>query len=760
MGTVYQAHDNRLTRLIAIKEFDPLQVPPQDRAAATAAFEQESRILAQLRHPGFTNISDYFQDGGKYYLAMELVKGETLEDAWVRAGGRFSEEQVIAWADTLCHTLNYLHTQNPPVIFRDIKPSNIMIQPNGELKLIDFGIARYFKPGQTKDTTALGTPGYAPPEQHGQAQADPRSDVYALGATLHQLLTGHDPAISPFIFPSIAQLAPQVSANTVKVIEAALQIDMDKRPFDAITFFTMLQGQATPPDDEKKNKKWLWIMGALLLILIPTALFASMKIIEPSSPAPATTTAQIITVEVTVPSDDPTTEAPPTDDPSTEVPPTDDPPTEMPPTDDPPTEVPPTVEPELPTEEPPTPVPPIDPLLGDGLVRLTDNGNANYTPHLSPDQRHLILASEINGYWQIIEVDPNGAGHVRQLTSGNSNSYSPRFSPNGRQILFTNDADGNQNIYLMNADTGQVVQQLTTDSRDDFYPFWLPDSSGFLFSSGRSGGTDIYRGSFDGSPPVQLTTDSKFDGFSAVSNDGRQITFYSARDGNYEIYTMDINGGNVQRLTFDSARDADPVFSPDGQWIAFESDRDGGGYEIYVMRTDGSGLTNMTNHQYGDWVPQFSPDGRWLLFQSTRNGAMDIYRMPFTMGTGAAPAETTTVIVNVSAGQPQTDTGLTVESGQTVTIEYVDGSWRAGTSSAWPFVGANGDPQVASKATFPVAAMPIMTLVGGIDGGTPFVVGENITFISPANGTLWLGANDDGFDDNAGDLNIRITVQG
>ena len=140
---------------------------------------------------------------------------------------------------------------------------------------------------------------------------------------------------------------------------------------------------------------------------------------------------------------------------------------------------------------------------------------------------------------------------------------------------------------------------------------------------------------------------------------------------------------------------------------------------------------------------------------------MDIYRIPFTMGTGAAPSDNITdVVVNVSSGQPQTDTGLTIESGQTVTIEYVDGSWRAGASSVWPFVGADGDPQVASKATFPVASMPIMTLVGGIDGGTPFVIGENITFISPASGTLWLGANDDGFDDNAGDLNIRITVQG
>ena len=265
MGAVYQAHDNRLDHLIAVKEFDPQAVPPSDRAWATAAFEQEARILAKLRHTGLTNVSDYFQDAGKQYLVMELVQGKTLESAWLQAGRRFGEEKVVIWAEELCQTLHYLHMQHPPVIFRDIKPSNIMIQPNGKLKLIDFGIARYFKPGQTSDTTALGTPGYAPPEQHGKAQADPRSDIYALGATLHQLLTGHDPATTPFHFPPVRQLSPKVSPHVESAIAHALAMDPDQRPSDMMVFLEMLTGK--PP----KRAVLGWAVSGLLLFLFTAA---------------------------------------------------------------------------------------------------------------------------------------------------------------------------------------------------------------------------------------------------------------------------------------------------------------------------------------------------------------------------------------------------------------------------------------------------------------------------------------------------------
>ena len=290
MGTVYQARDNRLDHLIAIKEFNPLDIPPSDRQWTTAAFEQEARMLAKLKHPGLTAVSDYFQDNGMYYLVMEFVEGETLEAARQRAGGRFNEEQVLNWAEQLCQTLNYLHTQNPPIIFRDIKPSNIMIQSDGKLKLIDFGIARHFKLGQTKDTIPLGTPGYAPPEQHGKAQADPRSDVYALGATLHQLLTGHDPSDTPFHLPPIQQLAPQTSPKTTAVITQSLQMDAQQRPSDALTFLTMLQEQPK----RSSIPAWAWAIGMLVILILILGIgwFSSLNFTPDPTPITAVVVAR------------------------------------------------------------------------------------------------------------------------------------------------------------------------------------------------------------------------------------------------------------------------------------------------------------------------------------------------------------------------------------------------------------------------------------------------------------------------------------
>src|SRR5581483_8841582 len=136
----------------------------------------------------------------------------TLQQLLKEAQGRpLPVAQVLSYALQLCDVLGYLHRRNPPIIFRDVKPSNVMVNANGQIFLIDFGIARFFKEGQQQDTMLLGSPGYAAPEQHGLSQTNPRTDIYGLGATLHYCLTGRDPyhSKSPFIFPPIRQLNPQ-----------------------------------------------------------------------------------------------------------------------------------------------------------------------------------------------------------------------------------------------------------------------------------------------------------------------------------------------------------------------------------------------------------------------------------------------------------------------------------------------------------------------------------------------------------------------
>ena len=148
----------------------------------------------------------------------------------------------MMWADQICDVLSYLHSYNPPVIFRDLKPGNIMISPDEKTtKLIDFGIARVFKAGATKDTSKLGTPGYAPPEQFGKNQTDARSDIYALGALLHQLLTLRDPGTQVFSFPPVRSINPKVSPRVDQTIQKAVANNPDQRWQSAKEFWNALR---------------------------------------------------------------------------------------------------------------------------------------------------------------------------------------------------------------------------------------------------------------------------------------------------------------------------------------------------------------------------------------------------------------------------------------------------------------------------------------------------------------------------------------
>jgi serine/threonine-protein kinase len=196
-------------------------------------FLQEAQILGRLDHVNLPRVVDFFSETDRHYLVMDFIEGETLERLLGERSTPFSEADVLGWAGQLCDVLAYLHSQNPLVIFRDLKPGNIMLARDGRLKLIDFGIARLFKPGKSTDTHRLGTPGYAPPEQYGQGQTDARSDIYALGVTLYELLTRYDPTAQPFVLPKLRQLNPNVSARTEAAIERAIRADPTQR-FQAV----------------------------------------------------------------------------------------------------------------------------------------------------------------------------------------------------------------------------------------------------------------------------------------------------------------------------------------------------------------------------------------------------------------------------------------------------------------------------------------------------------------------------------------------
>ncbi|HEX7737794.1 MAG TPA: serine/threonine-protein kinase [Ktedonobacteraceae bacterium] len=243
MGAVYQAEDTQLgNRQVALKEMGQSGLSPQERHTAAEAFRQEAVMLARLNHPGLPSIFDHFEENGRWYLVMSFIEGETLDAYLSRShGGRLPVGEAAQIGMSLCTVLSYLHNQHPPIIFRDLKPANIMRTPDGNLYLIDFGIARHFKPGQTKDTAYYGSMGYAPPEQYGKAQTTPRSDIYSLGVILHQLLSGHDPATTPFRFPTLSALVANAPVELTVLVGQMLDLDDEKRPANVLQIKQELQ---------------------------------------------------------------------------------------------------------------------------------------------------------------------------------------------------------------------------------------------------------------------------------------------------------------------------------------------------------------------------------------------------------------------------------------------------------------------------------------------------------------------------------------
>ena len=241
MGSVYKAEDTELgKRLVAVKEMGQRGLTAQEAIEATEAFKQEAMMLAGLLHPHLPRIYDHFLENGRWYLVMDFIEGQTLEDyLGKQPGQRLPLQEALEYAIQLCSVLDYLHTRQPAIIFRDLKPSNVMRTNDNQLYLVDFGIARHFKPGQARDTVAFGSPGYAAPEQYGKVQTTPAADIYSLGALLHQMLTGNDPSVTPFFF---APLAPNIGASTLhNLLKQMLAMDALNRPASAATVKQQLQ---------------------------------------------------------------------------------------------------------------------------------------------------------------------------------------------------------------------------------------------------------------------------------------------------------------------------------------------------------------------------------------------------------------------------------------------------------------------------------------------------------------------------------------
>lgn len=233
MGSVYRARDlhfPNVVKLVAVKEMINQSPDPLVRQIVVQNFEREANILATLNHPSIPRIYDYFTLENRSYLALEFVNGHDLEVVLSQTDGFMPEEQVLDWAIQLCDVLSFLHNHKPaPIIFRDMKPSNVMVNQHNHIILVDFGIAKPFQTGQKG--TMIGTEGYSPPEQY-RGEATAQADIYSLGATLHHLLTRRDPRLEPpFSFGErpIRKINPNVSIELETVINTTLQYNIENR---------------------------------------------------------------------------------------------------------------------------------------------------------------------------------------------------------------------------------------------------------------------------------------------------------------------------------------------------------------------------------------------------------------------------------------------------------------------------------------------------------------------------------------------------
>ena len=280
MSVVYLAMNERANKQWAIKEVRKDGV--QNFEVVKQGLIAETEMLKKLSHPNLPSIIDVIDGDGTFLIVMDYIEGRHLESVAKEYGAQ-SQEDVIEWAKQLCDVLSYLHSRKPPIIYRDMKPSNVMLKPDGKVMLIDFGTAREFKENSVADTTCLGTQGYAAPEQYGgHGPTDARTDIYCLGATLYHLLTGHNPSEPPYEMYPIRYWNPELSSGLEEIILKCTQKNPDDRYQNCGGLLYALE-HYNELDIEYKRKqtlKWRAFLCSAALTVVAGAGATGFKIAE------------------------------------------------------------------------------------------------------------------------------------------------------------------------------------------------------------------------------------------------------------------------------------------------------------------------------------------------------------------------------------------------------------------------------------------------------------------------------------------------
>lgn len=675
MGAVYLATDENLGTHVAVKE--NLNVSPESERQ----FKREATLLATLRHNHLPRVTNHFVTEGQQYLVMDFVEGEDLKERLNREG-RQAEADVKRWGEQICDALHYLHSRTPPVIHRDIKPGNIKLTSYGDAMLVDFGIAKASS-SESKTTTSAAafTPGYAPPEQYGMGRSDPRTDQYALAATLYTLLTGQTPPDSMERLLGNAQLTPpeQLIAGLSPDFSAAIRRALELRPenrFETIAQFReAMLGRAplsaertrivpvseatiaatpkveAPPTPPPPAARPGWFIpaaiGAVALFVLGGGALA-FTLMNNSTPTPATS--QAPTQAIAANTETVSTEVPASPTPEPTVAPTE------------------TTAPSTPTEEPPTatvepsPIPPTQgpPVGGGGRIAFISNRDGQF--------------------YQVYTMNPDGSD-VQQLTFDELNKWSPTWelgrlgplpgthlawSPDGSQLIYTAEVSpgGPTDLWLINADGSNPLNLTAPDragrtNENDYHPTWCNDGTNdvVVFTSIRNNSPQIFTFTLANRTARNYSTSraNPLEFNPMLFADCRRMLVLTTQNGRPELWRIFPSRG-AQALMWDVFPEfpganrensyrvflseiaqgnniLDAALSPDGFYVAYT--RESASARTIVLATvEDSQLLmkfQILAESRSDTNPQWSPDGKYLVFVSKRDGGnQQIFRMTET----------------------------------------------------------------------------------------------------------------------------------
>lgn len=280
MSVVYLAMNERANKQWAIKEVRKDGVKDYD--VVRQGLIAETDILKRLNHPHLPSIIDVIDRDDTFLIVMDYIEGKSL-DHWLKKDGAQPQEKVVEWAKQICDVLGYLHSRKPPIIYRDLKPANVMLKPDGQIMIIDFGTAREFKETSIEDTSCLGTQGYAAPEQYGgHGQTDARTDIYTLGATMYHLLTGHNPSLPPYEMYPIRRWNPALSSGLEKIVLKCTQRNPNDRYQNCAELMYALEhyGELDSAYRRKQSIKWKYFVASCALTVVSLAGSIGFKVAE------------------------------------------------------------------------------------------------------------------------------------------------------------------------------------------------------------------------------------------------------------------------------------------------------------------------------------------------------------------------------------------------------------------------------------------------------------------------------------------------